>query len=255
MSAELGVCAYPNTLTLEHLLEFTEALDIKAVVLYANQLSYAPALKEHGYTVGAFLPWRRDTGRSLEGVDYVFIGDEVNIKTHVHDPTPAEEYVLLAEATVRTLRERFTGDIVCASLGCIPSRWGFGKWFARPDVAYLERLRDLGAKHIFDAFACNPFQTPFGVVERDYRSVMGDTVKIYCAGWGYENTTIDGKLLTWLGAWGWRKRQLKRSRNIVVASIWCLGTYTNGQWGLIELRPRLSHTGRRLARRPLFKMV
>lgn len=246
--AKIGVCAFPTMLTLEQILEFTRDLGIQAVTLYPKQLPFAPALKSEGYTVGCFLPWQRDIGADLSHVDYVFIGDEVNLDTHVHDRTPPEEYFYVAQETVRSLRERYSGEIVCASLGCIPPWYGFGKWFARVDTAYLERLRDLGAKEVFSAFACNPFHTPFPVVEREFKRVLGDSVRIYCAGFGYDNLAFDSKMLVRLGAWGRRKRQLQRCKNIVVAGIWCLATYEDGRWGMVEIRPRPSFAGARFGR-------
>ena len=242
---KLGVCVYPTNLSLEQILSFTREFGIQAVTLYAAQLPYAAALKDEGYTVGCFLPWKSDAGIDLSHVDYVFIGDEVNLDTHVHQCTLPAEYFYSAKTTVESIRKRYQGRVICAALGCIPPWWGFGKWFAKVDTAYLRALKSLGAERVFDGFGVNPFETSFLTAERELKAIF-PRHPIYCAGFGFENLAFDSRLRLRLGGWQRRLKQLNRT-SIEVASIWCLRSYENGQRGLVHPNGVRTFSGERFS--------
>lgn len=254
-----GTCIHPTSLSSKEVISYSKKLGLSTVILYRRNLTkeFTSALKSEGISMGLFLGYRPSSAidpHLLEDIDYVFLGDEVNVTGPSGTRVEAHSYYGLAKLVSEQLREiDYQGDIVMACLGGV--KGVFHKWWAKFDKEYMSIILDMEKQHgkIFDAYGVNPFHMNIPTLMGDIENTFGSgDVPVYFAGFGYDNRSIDDWFAQKTGAWYRQIRDMKKYRNIKVSSTWCMATYENlnvgqkyGMWGHIETQTgELTRSGR-----------
>lgn len=254
-----GTCLHPTSLSAGEVISYSNKLGLSTAILYRRHLTkeFTSALKSEGISMGLFLGYRPSSAINptlLEDIDYVFLGDEVNITGPSGTRVEAASYYGLASLVAENLREiEYQGDVVMACLGGVNGV--FRKWWAKFDKEYMSIVLDMEKKHgkIFDAYGVNPFHMNIPSLMKDISATFGrDDVPFYFAGFGYDNLSADDWFAQKTGAWYRQMRDMKKYDNIKVSSTWCMATYENlnvgqkyGMWGHVETQTgELTRSGR-----------